>query len=268
MRRLGWAFVAVMLVAAGPHGDLCRPAYCLDFELRGPLRQYTPQAGDIIFFNYEDSVFWKFAFKMAFSGPPDHSGVVVQMPDGTFGVLESGPDDSLRVETCLLAPRLAFHHCNRGRVWVRRRITPLTAEQSSRLTEFAISERHKEYAYWRLLGQGTWMRSRGPIKIAWRGKPKGPHESYFCSEVVLEALVYAGALCPVTTRPSATYPEDFFFDRSRNPYINKHLNLSCTWEPPARWITDDCPACKEYKGSSKEPNPKAIPAHPYFEGAK
>jgi hypothetical protein len=28
-----------------------------------------------------------------------------------------------------------------------------------------------------------------------------------------------------------------FFDRSMNPWINKHLNLSADWYPPARWVS-------------------------------
>ena len=55
----------------------------------------------------------------------------------------------------------------------------------------------------------------------------------------MEALVWAGALDKETTQPSATYPRDIFFDRSPNPYINKHPNLSDCWYPPARFTA--CP---------------------------
>ncbi|MBX7102770.1 MAG: hypothetical protein K1X57_01725 [Gemmataceae bacterium] len=257
-------FVALLGVAASPAGDLYQPAYCLDRTLRGPSTPYVPQAGDMVFYNYDGNLFWKIGYKIALAGPPDHSGIVVKLPDGTFGVLEAGPDDSLIVEVCAAEDRLKFHSCHRGPVWIRRRICPISDEENKRLTEFAISERNKEYAVWRLLGQGTLLRSRGPIRTNWMGKSAGPKESYFCSEVVLEAAVYAGLLDAETTRPRATYPEDFFFDRSRNPYINKHLSLAHAWHPPQRLTFEDCPCCKEPKGSSKNPNPAAIPVHPYF----
>ena len=34
------------------------------------------------------------------------------------------------------------------------------------------------------------------------------------------------------------YPRDLFFGRSRNPYIDRHLDMSA-WAPPARWTL--CP---------------------------
>jgi hypothetical protein len=185
------------------------------------------------------------------------------MPDGTLGTLEAGPDDSSRVVVCSLAERMAFHSCNRGRVWVRQRKVPLTECESCRLTEFALSEWGKPFAFWRMCGQTTLLRSRGPIRTNFMGKAQGPHDSYWCTELVLEACVYAGLLDPVTTRPAATLPRDLFFDRSINPYVNRHFNLSCTWEPPARWTPDCCPCCRAHKGSYKNPNLDGVAEHPY-----
>jgi hypothetical protein len=34
------------------------------------------------------------------------------------------------------------------------------------------------------------------------------------------------------------YPRDLFFGRSRNAYIDAHLDMT-EWEPPARWTA--CP---------------------------
>ena len=67
------------------------------------------------------------------------------------------------------------------------------------------------------------------------GKPKGPGGRYHCAQAALEGLVYAGLLDPETTRPSATFPRDMFFDRSPIPYIDKHLHLDQGWEVPALW---------------------------------
>ncbi len=38
-----------------------------------------------------------------------------------------------------------------------------------------------------------------------------------------------------TARPSATFPRDLFFDRSLNPYLNRHPPLGDGWDPPALW---------------------------------
>ncbi|MCS7046883.1 MAG: hypothetical protein NZO58_11050, partial [Gemmataceae bacterium] len=93
----------------------------------------------------------------------------------------------------------------------------------------------KWFALQRLGLQLTPFRARGPLRTAWMGKPNPNRISYFCSELVAEACVYAGLLDPETTRPSATYPRDLFLDRSINPYINRHLKLAPDWDPPARW---------------------------------
>jgi hypothetical protein len=264
MRRLSLIIFAAACVAASPVGDLWQPAYCLDFELRGPTTPYEPQVGDIVFYCYEGDLLWELGYKVALAGRPDHSGIVVKMPDGTLATLEAGPDDSLSVEVCSLAERLKFHHCNRGRVWIRRRKHPLTEEQSCLLTKFAISERGKNFTLWRLGAQITPFRSRGPLRTFVMGKPQGPHFSYFCSEVVLEAAVYAGIMDRETTRPRATYPEDFFFDRSRNYYLDGRFSLACDWEPPARLTFEDCPCCKAQKGGLFWPNREGIPVHPWI----
>jgi hypothetical protein len=262
--RTFFAILSLSFVAAGPVGDLYQPSYCLDHEFRAPSKHYEPQPGDLIFFTMDDSVFWDVCYKIAWAGHPYHIGVVVRMPDGTLASLESGPDDSDKVEVMALYERLKFHHCHRGRVWIRQRKTPLTEEQSCRLTQFAIQERGKRYALWRMMAQVTPLRLRAPVRTHFTAKTLGPHGSYMCAECIVEALVFAGVLDGESMRPRATYPIDMFFDRSNNHYLNKNLNLSCGWEPPARWSTDGCENCKAWKGSFHNPNPAGIPVHPYF----
>jgi hypothetical protein len=115
---------------------------------------------------------------------------------------------------------------------------PLTAEQSARLTEFALNVNCRNFAIGRLAGQLTIFRTRGPIRTAFVGKPRGINQSgYFCSELVVEACVYAGLMNPCTARPSATYPRDLYMDRSPNLYLNRHLKLAPHWDPPARWTS-------------------------------
>jgi hypothetical protein len=52
--------------------------------------------------------------------------------------------------------------------------------------------------------------------------------------------VAAGLIDPATARPSATFPRDLFFDRLPNPYLDRTLDLSACWCPPARWLP--CPS--------------------------
>jgi hypothetical protein len=212
---------------------LYQPSYCLDFELRGPTRQYVPQPGDIMLAT-DGSVFWKLMHNLAGTGHPTHSAIVFARPDGRPAILEGGPHDTLLCRTKEAVPHLASYEAE-GRVWIRRRAVPLTTEQSARLTEFALANDRRWFALQRLGLQLTPFRTRGPIRTAFVGKPHGDRYSYFCSELVTEACVAAGLLDAATARPSATYPRDLFLDRSLNPYLNRHLKLAPDWDPPARW---------------------------------
>src|SRR5262249_44857214 len=87
----------------------------------------------------------------------------------------------------------------------------------------------------RFVLQITPFRARGPIRTCLLGKPKGPSGAMFCCEAVIEALVYAGLVDERTARPGATYPQDLFYDRSRNAYIDRHPPLDGGWAPPAQW---------------------------------
>src|SRR5262249_56181506 len=109
------------------------------------------------------------------------------------------------------------------RVWIRRRRIPMTAEQSDRLTAFALCADGKRFAVIRMFAQMTPFRSRGPLLEWGFGGPHGERSSYFCAELLGEACVAAGLLDPATTRPAAMYPRDFFFGRSDCPFIDRHL---------------------------------------------
>lgn len=215
---------------------LYQPAFAIDYELRGPAVPYCPQPGDL--FLCSGCELWaKVGHWAAGTGAPQHSGIVFARPDGRLALLEGGPHNTLHCRTLDVIPELQSYAV-RERVWIRRRRVPLTAEQSARLTAFARANEGKRFALARLFGQLTPLRSRGPWRTAYVGGPHGDRHSYFCSELVAEACVAAGLLDPATTRPAATYPRDLFFGRSRNPYIDRHLDLSA-WDPPARWTL--CP---------------------------
>jgi hypothetical protein len=217
---------------------LYQPAFCIDDVLRLPAESYLPQPGDIML-RLDGSVFWKVTHYLALAFDPNGSGVVFARPDGSLAVLEAGPNDTKYVGTLDLLPHLREYE-EQGKVWIRRRRVPLTPEQSRRLTEFALAEEGKRFALIRLGAQLTPFRSRGPVRTWFVGKPRGDRCSYFCSELVSEACVYAGLLDPARTRPSATYPHDLFFGRSWNPYLNHHLEINAGWYPPARWTCSPC----------------------------
>jgi hypothetical protein len=221
---------------APPGSYLWQPCFAEDHVLRAPTRPYVPQPGDIVM-STDTSTFWLLMHNLAGTSHPTHSMIVFAMPDGRLGILEGGPHDTLKCRVLDPLPHM-FTYEAEGRVWVRRRACPLTPEQSARLTEFALAVDGRDFAIGRLGVQLTPFRTRGPIRTAFVGKPKGiDRNGYFCSELIAEACVYAGLMDPRTTRPSATYPRDLFMDRSLNPYLNKHLKLAPAWDPPARWTS-------------------------------
>jgi len=217
-------------------GYLCRSVYALDDEIRLPVKRYVPQAGDI-YLSTDRSPIIQAGHRLAFSGQPNHSGIIIIMPSGRPAVLEAGPFNGLKVEIVDLKHDFNTHDERTEKVWIRARKTPLTKEQSEALTDWAIAQNGKPFAAGRMLRQMTPFRTRGPLRTFVMGTANGERDRYFCAELVMEACVHVGLLSPETTRPSATYPEDMFFDRSANLYLNRYFTLAGGWDPPSRWLT-------------------------------
>ena len=231
------------LAAEAPrHGQLSRPEYRLNYVPRHPLTDYHPQPGDVVF-STTDSRLATARYALALTWRPTHVGIVVRMASGELGVLEAGGGSSHTTRTTTVPER--FARATDKAIWVRRPHTPLTPEQSASLSEFATAVEGRPYANLRQTAQGTMFRTRGPIRTFFIGGPRGLRDDYICSEAVLESLVWAGIIDARTTRPSATFPRDMFFDRSSNPYIHVHSALRCRWEPPALWVRDCDAACRE-----------------------
>jgi hypothetical protein len=218
-------------------GYLNQPAYTIDKCLRLPMSAYEPQPGDVLLFS-NPNLFWGLCYAIALTTAPGHAGLVVRMSDGRLGVLEAGANDKPWVGLTPLEQRLPEY---KGTIWARRRKAPITDEQSRILTCFAETVDGRRYGVVRLLLQMTVFRNRGPLRTWLLGKPRGLRNAYICSEVVLEGLVVAGLLDEETTRPSATFPRDLFFDRSPNLYVSRHPPLKCDWEAPALWRRCNCP---------------------------
>jgi hypothetical protein len=210
------------------------PSYCLDLCIRGNARAYVPQPGDVMLAT-DDNKFWKITHDLAFAFEPHNSAIIVRRRDGSLGVLEAGPNDTIWVNISRMLPHLQ-KYSDKGPVWIRKRKCPLTPEQDACLTEWAERQCGKRFALGRLGLQVTIFRDRGPFRTAFMGKPHGERNSYFCSELVMETCVAAGLVDRETARPSATYPHDLFFDHSHNRYINQHVPLVHGWDPPARWL--------------------------------
>ncbi len=234
---------STVLLAADPcciPSYLYQPACKLDRVLRCPAEAYLPQPGDILLAT-DPSLFWSVTHNWALAFQPHNSGIVVARPDGSLGVLEAGPNDTLFIRVVDLLPHLKEYE-DKGPVWIRKRKVPLTAQQCACLTDFACRQDGKRFALIRLGAQLTPLRCRGPLRTRFVGKPQGDRDGYFCSELVTEACVAAGLIDPATARPAATYPHDLFFDKSLNPYLRRHFTLADCWHPPARWTACPCGA--------------------------
>jgi hypothetical protein len=234
---MAYLIVPLLCAACPPDSYLYRPAFSLDADPRGPAEVYVPQPGDI--FLATDQAYWARAGHwVAGGGGVHHSGIVFRRSDGRMGLIEAGPFNSIKVEVMDPIEHMTEHVRAGDKVWVRRRRVPLTAEQSAALTAFVERQEGKPFAVMRLLGQVTLLRSRGPIRTYFVGKPHGDREEWFCSELVTESCCAAGLMDPTTARPAATYPRDLFYGRSYNLYLDRHLCLD-DWEAPARW--SNCP---------------------------
>ena len=225
-------------------GQLAQPRASLHYDVQGPLTDYRPAVGDILL-STSKLLRTKIIYRLALVGVPSHAGVVVRMPDGRLGVFEAGGGGEHHTRTTSLEDR--FYRGKDKAIWVRKPKTPLTAEQETRLSEYAALNEGKGFTRWRAIELMPLVPTgpRGPIRTFFLGKPVGFREEYFCTENVLEGLVYAGKLDGETIRPTATSPRDLQLDRSTNLYIRLHPPLACGWYPPALWIgCEQTPACR------------------------
>lgn len=231
------AIVAAFLVMApgAPESSVCRPAYCLEDVVLGPLEPYDPQPGDI--FLATDASFWLRLGHAAVGGAGvHHSGLIFARPDGSLGLIEAGPFNELVVRVLDPYQHMANHVAAGTRVWVRRRRVPLTPEQSTCLTAFCSAHEGKPFALLRGLSFMSPFSRRGVLRTPFVAHVHGDRARYFCSELVVESLVAAGLMDRATARPAATLPRDLFFGHAGNPYLDRHLNMDAGWYPPARWL--------------------------------
>ena len=87
---------------------------------------------------------------------------------------------------------------------------PLTAEQSARLTAFALEQTGKRFAVFRLVLEVTPLRAHGTLHGHVFGSPRIDRPSWFCSELVVAAMSVAGLIDPHVLKPNTVYPRDLF----------------------------------------------------------
>ncbi len=232
------AFLGGCIVAAVP--ATYPPGSYLWYAQPGPGVQkvcaipYVPQPGDLVLFD-DHSATWRFLYHMAGTDMPDHSGIVVKLPDGRLALLESAPDDGkllgLYVELLDVLPRLDQFQ---GTMYVRRLRHPLSPERCAQLTEFALNQQGKRYALWRMLLQGTPFRSRKGLRAKLFAHTYLNRSSWFCSEIVVAAGTVAGLFDPRIHQANRIYPRDLVYD--------DHYDLSHIWYPAGIWHPDQPPS--------------------------
>src|SRR5207302_4838149 len=229
-----WVFIQQLPAPTESIGYLYQPAFEVEGELRGPSKAYHPQPGDI-FLSTDQLRIAVIGHMLAGGQGVHHSGLIVLRPNGRPATLEAGPHHVRWVRVLDIEDNLGRYLEEGNSVWIRQRKTPLTAEQSRLLTDFAMNQDGKKFAWERIMIQVTPFRSRSHLRYTSMGGPHGERRRYFCSELALETLLAAGLVDPERTRPSATYPGDLFFGASENSFINENLDINASWEPTARW---------------------------------
>jgi hypothetical protein len=225
MTSLCPCLLACLLGTHVPPGDepllLRVPVRCADGTTRKVLQPYEPQPGDILLFSYWRPINNLISF-LAHSGGATHTGMVVRRPNGTLGLLEA-PGAPYPVMLSDLPSRMRYYH---GRVWVRRRRTPLGPEQSACLTAFACAQEGKPFDTGGMFAPVF----KSPLRRPGTGCA-GPEEidppAWFCSALTAAAGIAAGLIDPCVSRPQTTDPEDLKRDRL--------LDLSPGWEEPLRY---------------------------------
>jgi hypothetical protein len=190
---------------------------------------YTPQEGDIILLGSvspEYSIF----FPLACSWHPWHSGLVVRRVTGDLAFFEAGGDIhpyvSFRTPTERLQNWMTKTEL-RPRAWIRRIKQPLTVEESRELTTFAETQGYKPFVN---------KNSLFLFVVPGRPLPKTSpdNDRWFCSGMILEALVVAGLMTPrELPRPEALTPFDLLNDRG--------IDLNRRWAAPLVFSATDQP---------------------------
>jgi hypothetical protein len=228
------AFCLLLLAAAHacgtpPDGSfLLVPDGCVAGRVLVHPMPYEPHEGDLVLFD-DHSKNWRALYHYVGSDVPDHSGIVVKLPDGRPALLESGPDDGklCGMQVVVLEAYSRLHQCP-NTMYIRRLRCPLNSAQSQALTDFALAQSGKRYALGRLLLQGTPCRCRGGLRAKLFAHTYMDRDAWLCSELVVAAGTAAGLFDPHVHFANRIYPLDLFDERSYPDLIER-------WWPVAVW---------------------------------
>jgi hypothetical protein len=224
-------FLAMLALPAGADAAPCavslksmRP--CTDSRSTVPV-PYDPQPGDIVLFR-SSRIISNVLCHVVLCGGATHSAIVATRKDGSLALLET-PYVGAPVTLSDIVPALQQY---RGRIWVRRRKTPLTEPQACNLTAFAHEQEGKKYDFGGLLVM-PWCRPLQCFSKKNHDVSDVDASSYFCSSLVVAACMAANLLDPREVRPVCVCPNDLM-----NDWL---VDLSCGWEKPEHLILE--PAC-------------------------
>jgi hypothetical protein len=205
---------------------ICTVGHLAPMERDSARSGYTPNAGDLVFFD-EFNKFHHLVYKVAGTGGPTHVGMVVARNDGSLALFDiTGSTVAFaKVSVTEMGPRL---HNFSGMILVRRLKQPLTEEQSRDLTNFAYAQAGKRFAMLRVILQGTPFNARTGLRHALFGHTYLDRHRWFCSEIVVAGCSTAGVLDGNAIAGNAVFPRDLAYDET--------LNLSQLYYPAAQWV--------------------------------
>jgi hypothetical protein len=188
---------------------------------------FTPREADIIFFTSITPLF-NIEYPLARSWHPYHSALVVRRATGELMILENG-GQGIKFSTFRRIPERIqsdFEKHRGERIWVRRNLRPLTTEQSQRLTAFAEAAQARPFSPDRRMAM---------LILPGRPLPRTTpdQDNWFCSEIVLEALISAGLVSSRGVRPQSLTPHELLRDC--------RIDLSYRWSPIYIFSPDENP---------------------------
>jgi hypothetical protein len=186
------------------------------------IDSYDPQPGDIILYLTYGPL--RRVGAHALCGGASHAAIVVPRSTGGVALLET-PTVGSSVQLNNVKNELRGYW---GTLKVRRRHTPMTAEQWMRLQAFAEMQVGKPYD---LLSWVTFPLSF-PVDILTHQTLTNDavmnRQRWICSSLVGGACMFAGLIDPTGLRPHSMLPCDFANDRL--------VNLSGGWDKPVQLV--------------------------------
>jgi hypothetical protein len=186
---------------------------------------YHPRPGDLLLLD-QFIPLHHFAYKVAGTGPPTHSALIIAHEEGYPVILDLHGPTVIRARVTVLdiESRLCAFP---GKVLVRRLRGEVTPQGQCAMIRFARAQEGKEFAMGRVLLQGTIFNTHHGLRRHLFGRTYYDRHRWFCSELVVSAACLGGILDPDVHIANGTYPRDLAFD--------EYMDLSHLYEPAVEW---------------------------------